>query len=219
MQPFSWPCGRLGEEGRRQVDIWPVCYCEFQILWLSPTLNLLEFFNLGMAETVHSLRLTSLLAHLCLTLFLKCLNTHTHTCMHACTHTIWRIPCLRKKKRRKKKTQDLTDSRARVRFRFNVRLHVEGGLWERVAGEELGLVCKGVGLAGVPHGSRPFCTFKPPDVTHRYLQAGWREAASFFFLTATEVALLTADGEFKIPLAVKDGDRQDKQETPDSRDF
>lgn len=37
--------------------------------------------------------------------------------------------------------------------------------------------------------------------------------------TATEVALVTADGEFKIPLAVKDGDRQDKQETPDRRDF
>lgn len=27
-----WP---LWEEGRRQVDIWPVCYCEFQISWLS----------------------------------------------------------------------------------------------------------------------------------------------------------------------------------------
>lgn len=39
------------------------------------------------------------------------------------------------------------------------------------------------------------------------------------FLTATEVILLTADGEFEITLAVKDGDRQDKQETPDSRDF
>lgn len=37
--------------------------------------------------------------------------------------------------------------------------------------------------------------------------------------TATEVALLTADGEFKIQLAVKNGDRQDKQETPDSTDF
>lgn len=37
--------------------------------------------------------------------------------------------------------------------------------------------------------------------------------------TAAEVALLTADGEFKIPLAVKDGDRQDKQETPDSTNF
>ena len=33
--------------------------------------------------------------------------------------------------------------------------------------------------------------------------------------TATAVA----DGEFKIPLAIKDGDRQDKQESPDSRDF
>lgn len=94
---------------------------------------------------------------------------------------------------------------------------MDGGLWERVAGEELGLVWKGVGLAGVPHGSRPFCTYKPPDVTHRYLRAGWREAA--FFCRATEVALYATDGEFKIPLAVKDGDRQDKQETPDSRDF
>lgn len=37
--------------------------------------------------------------------------------------------------------------------------------------------------------------------------------------TATEVILLTTDGEFEIMLAVKDGDRQDKQETPDSRDF
>lgn len=45
---------------------------------------------------------------------------------------------------------------------------------------------------------------------------------SFFFFTASEVALLTTDGgggEFEITLAVKDGDRQDKQETPDSRDF
>ena len=78
----------------------------------------------------------------------------------------------KKKKRRRKKTQYLTDSRARVRFRFNVRLHVDGGLWERVAGEELGLVRKGVGLAGVPDGSRPFGTYKPADVTHCYLQAG-----------------------------------------------
>lgn len=62
MQPFGWPCGQLREEGRRQVDIWPVCYCEFQILWLSLTLNLLEFFNLGIPETVPSQRLTSLLA-------------------------------------------------------------------------------------------------------------------------------------------------------------
>lgn len=67
MQPFGWPCGCLGEEGRRQVDIWPVCYCEFQILWLSLTHNLLEFFNLGIPETVHSQWLTSLLAHLFLT--------------------------------------------------------------------------------------------------------------------------------------------------------
>ena len=60
-----------------------------------------------------------------------------------------RIPCSGKKEKKEKK-QYLTDSRARVRFRFNVRLHVDGGLWEWVAGEELGLVRKGVGLAGVP---------------------------------------------------------------------
>lgn len=65
----------------------------------------------------------------------------------------------------------------------------------------------------------------PPGVTPRYLQAEWREAAFFsvfFLFTASEVALLTTDGgggEFEITLAVKDGDRQDKQETPDSRDF
>lgn len=85
------------------------------------------------------------------------------------THTYKLQDSLLKKKEEKK--HYLTDSRAGVRFRFNVRLHVDGGLWERVAGEELGLVWKGVGLAGVPRGSRPFCTYKPPDVTHRYLQA------------------------------------------------
>ena len=34
------------------------------------------------------------------------------------------------------------------------------------------------------------------------------------FPAATEVALLAADGGLKIPLAVRDGDRQDKQENP-----
>lgn len=37
---------------------------------------------------------------------------------------------------------------------------------------ELGLVYEGVGLAGVPRGSLPFRTYKPPDVTRRYLQSG-----------------------------------------------
>ncbi len=35
-----WP---LREEGRRQVDIWPVCYCEFQICWLSGSIFNLRF--------------------------------------------------------------------------------------------------------------------------------------------------------------------------------
>ncbi len=35
-----WP---LWEEGRRQVDIWPVCYCEFQICWLSGSIFNLRF--------------------------------------------------------------------------------------------------------------------------------------------------------------------------------
>lgn len=39
------------------------------------------------------------------------------------------------------------------------------------------------------------------------------------FFAATYITSLTADGELEIMLAVKDGDRQDKQETPDSRDF
>lgn len=71
----------------------------------------------------------------------------------------------RKKEERKKNPQYFTDSRAGVRFRFNVRLHVDGGGFG-VGGGELGLVWKGVGLAGVPHGSRPFCTNTPADVTH-----------------------------------------------------
>lgn len=83
MQPFGWPCGRLGEESRRQVDIWPVCYCEFQILWLSLTLNLLEFFNLGIPERVHSQWLTSLLAHP----FLTPLFTDLSLCTHRHTNT------------------------------------------------------------------------------------------------------------------------------------
>lgn len=81
-------------------------------------------------------------------------------------------------------------------------------------GEELGLVWKGVGLAGVPYGSCPFCTYKP---TITPLLVSQMMRSSFF--TAAEVVLLSADGEFEIALAVKDGDRQDKQETPDSRDF
>lgn len=44
-----WP---LREEGRRQVDIWPVCYCEFQICWLSGSAFNLRFqrrFTRGVA--------------------------------------------------------------------------------------------------------------------------------------------------------------------------
>lgn len=65
----------------------------------------------------------------------------------------------------------------------------------------------------------------PPGVTPRYLQAEWREAAFFsvfFFLPPVKSLsspLMGGGGEFEITLAVKDGDRQDKQETPDSRDF
>lgn len=89
------------------------------------------------------------------------------------------------------------------------------GLWERVAGEELGLVWKGVGLAGVPRGSRPSSTYNPL-ISHT---ATCRPDDEKQLFTATEVTLLTTDGKFEIALAVKDGDRQDKQETPDSRDF
>lgn len=41
----------------------------------------------------------------------------------------------------------------------------------------------------------------------------------FFFLLPLKSLSSTVDGDFKIPLAVKDGDGQDKQETSDSRDF
>lgn len=44
----------------------------------------------------------------------------------------------------------------------------------------------------------------------------------FFFLPPVKSLsspLMGGGGEFEITLAVKDGDRQDKQETPDSRDF
>lgn len=99
----------------------------------------------------------------------------------------------RKKKKTEKKKQYGTDSRAGVRFRFNVCVHVDEGLWERLAGEELGFVWKGVGLAGVPRGSRPFCTYKRADVTHCYLQGRLMRSSLF---TAAEVALLAADGEF-----------------------
>lgn len=115
MQPFGWPCGRLREEGRRQVDIWPVCYCEFQILWLSLTLNLLEFFNLGIPETVPSQRLTSLLARSPFSDPPLLTNRVLHTYST-------RIPCLGGKK------WYLTDPRAGVRFRFNV-FAVGAGGW------------------------------------------------------------------------------------------
>lgn len=73
----------------------------------------------------------------------------------------------RKKKKKEggeeeKKNQRLTDPRAGVRFRFNVSLHVRRGLWEWAAGEELGLVWKGVGLAGGPHGCHLFCAYEAP---------------------------------------------------------
>lgn len=164
MQPFGWPCGRLREEGRRQVDIWPVCYCEFQILWLSLTLNLLEFFNLGIPETVPSQRLTSLLTRSPFSdpplLTKRVLHTYST-----------RIPCLRGK---------------------NGTLQIPGPgsgfvLMSVCCGsgrlKELGLVCKGVGLTGVPRGSLPFHTYKPPDVTRHYLQSGWWEAVSLFSFT------------------------------------
>lgn len=129
-------------------------------------------FNLGIPETVLcSQLLTSLLTHLSLTPLLTTLTLRTQTHTHKLQDSLFRGE-KKTTEEKKKKKQYLTDSRARVRFRFNVRLHVDGGLWERVAGEELGLVRKGVGLAGVPRGSRPFCTYRPADVTHRYLQAG-----------------------------------------------
>lgn len=80
-QPFVWPHGRLREEGRRQVDIWAVCYCEFQILWLSPTLNLLEFFNLEIPATVDLQFLKSLHVPLSVTSLLTTSIRHTDTHM------------------------------------------------------------------------------------------------------------------------------------------
>lgn len=173
MQPFVWPCGRLWEEGRRQVDIWLLCYCEFQILWLSPTLNLVEFFNLGIPES-SSLAVTDVALR---SPFSDPLPPQH--CVLTCTYTHKLQDSLFRQKKVMGKKQYLTDSRARVRFRFNVRLHADGGLWDLVAGEKLGLVWKGVGLVGVPCGSRPFCTYKNADVTRRYLQMGWRKAAFY----------------------------------------
>lgn len=162
MQPFGWPCGRLREEGRRQVDIWPVCYCEFQILWLSLTLNLLEFFNLGIPETVPSQRLTSLLTRSPFSdpqlLTKRVLHTYST-----------RIPCLRGK------NWYLTDPRAELRFRFNVSL-----LWERAA-EGAGVGLQGCGVNGssswqpsILHIQTPWC--------HTPLLAIWMMRSSFSFL-------------------------------------
>lgn len=61
-------------------------------------------------------------------------DTHIHTCMRKLQDSQFR-------EKEKEKKQYLTDSRAGVRFRFNVRLHVDEGC----TGEELGLVWKGVG--------------------------------------------------------------------------
>ena len=97
MQPFGWPCGRRREEGRRQVDIWPLCYCEFQILWLSPTLNLLELLIWGfLRQFAHSrwrrFELTSPWPSFLSTLTLNT-QTHTHTDTHTHTQEGCRIPC------------------------------------------------------------------------------------------------------------------------------
>lgn len=172
MQPFGWPCGRLREEGRRQVDIWPVCYCEFQILWLSLTLNLLEFFNLGIPETVPSQRLTSLLARSPFS------DPPLRTNWVLRTSTS-RNPCLgikaRGGKKKKKKISTLQIPGPGSGFVLMSVCCGRGRL------EEMGLACKGVGLEGVPRGSLRLCTYKPPDVTRRYLQSGWWEAVSLSF--------------------------------------
>lgn len=163
MQPFGWPCGRLWEEGRRQVDIWPVCYCEFQILWLSLTLNLLEFFNLGIPETVPSQRLTSFLTRSPFP------DPPPSPDQPGVAHILH---------------QDslfgggwyLTHPRAGVRFRFNVSL-----LWEEAAGGA-GVSLQGCGVSwsslwqpSIPHKQTPWC--------HTPLLAIWmmRSSFSFFF--------------------------------------
>lgn len=116
MQPFRWPCGSPSEEGRRQVDIWPVCYCEFQILRLSRT-PLLEFFNLG---------------------FLSRFTQGAVAALHSPfpdLHAFFTVYQKKKNGRGKKKVH-LTDSRARLKFHFNVRLHVGWLVGEN--GEEAG---------------------------------------------------------------------------------
>lgn len=84
MQPFAWPHSHVGEEGRRQVDIWPVCYCEFQILWLSLTLHLLKFLIWGfLRQLIHShwrrFTLTSLWPSLLIPSKAADTYTHIHT--------------------------------------------------------------------------------------------------------------------------------------------
>lgn len=158
MQPFGWPCGRRREEGRRQVDIWPVCYCEFQILWLSLTLNLLEFFNLGIPETVPSQRLTSLLTRSPFSDPGLLTNRVVHTYST-------RIPHLRGKKICTFQIPGLGSG-----FVLMSVCCGSGRL------EELGLVCKGVRLAGVP--SIPH--IQPPLMSHATTSI-WMMRSSFPF--------------------------------------